>query len=287
MRQIRRLDCVISERYLKGDDSVKGDELNRMIKLYHQTVYRAAYSLPQNAAEADDVTQETFIKLFNTEKRFESDEHCKAWLIRAAINLSKSRLKSFGIYSHGGAERNDEGKWSERDDKAVFSNFIPIGGLGSCGGSAKLELSHIYKKEWHGTDSEVIYTDIDLELPVTSDMSKFNKEIKLDSAADASLGEWGEWSYDALEITPLGVSFVLHTDEPVDFEIFKKYRPQIPVKVNFKDGSTLNVSDSLSLGYDGEKELGLYKTFNNPINVDDVKSVRFMDEVVDMNGKDT
>lgn len=71
------------------------DELCRMIKLYHQTVYRAAYSLLQNAAEADDVTQETFIKLFNDEKRFESDEHCKAWLIRVAINLSKNLLRSF------------------------------------------------------------------------------------------------------------------------------------------------------------------------------------------------
>lgn len=78
---------------------MNGDELSKMIKLYHQTVYRAAYSLLQNAAEADDATQETFIKLFNTEKQFESDKHCKAWLIRVAINLSKNMLKSFR-YTH-------------------------------------------------------------------------------------------------------------------------------------------------------------------------------------------
>ncbi len=78
---------------------MSNDELCRMIKLYHQTVYRAAYSLLQNAAEADDVTQETFVKLFNTEKRFESDEHCKAWLIRVAVNISKNQLKSFR-YTH-------------------------------------------------------------------------------------------------------------------------------------------------------------------------------------------
>lgn len=71
------------------------NELCRYIKLYHQTVYRAAVSLVHNAAEADDIVQETFIKLFNSHKSFTSDEHCKAWLIRTAINLSKDLLKSF------------------------------------------------------------------------------------------------------------------------------------------------------------------------------------------------
>lgn len=75
------------------------DELCRYIKLYHQTVYRAVFSYLHNASEAEDIVQETFVKLFNTNKRFESDEHCKAWLIRVAINLSKNLLKSFR-YAH-------------------------------------------------------------------------------------------------------------------------------------------------------------------------------------------
>ena len=71
------------------------DELCRYIKLYHQTVYRAALGMLHNAAEADDIVQETFVKLFNTHKKFNSDEHCKAWLIKVAVNLSKNLLKSF------------------------------------------------------------------------------------------------------------------------------------------------------------------------------------------------
>ncbi len=73
------------------DDS----ELCRYIKLYHQTVYRAAFCMLHNAAEAEDAVQETFIKLFNTNKHFTSDEHCKAWLIRVVINHSKNLLRSF------------------------------------------------------------------------------------------------------------------------------------------------------------------------------------------------
>lgn len=71
------------------------NELCRYIKLYHQTVYRAVVSLLHNETEADDIVQETFVKLFNLNKSFNSDEHCKAWLLRTAINLSKDLLKSF------------------------------------------------------------------------------------------------------------------------------------------------------------------------------------------------
>lgn len=75
------------------------NELCRYIKLYHQTVYRAVFSCLHNEAEADDIVQETFVKLFNSNKSFSSDEHCKAWLIRVAINLSKDLLRSFR-YTH-------------------------------------------------------------------------------------------------------------------------------------------------------------------------------------------
>lgn len=70
-------------------------ELSRYIKLYHKTVYRAALGLLHNAAEAEDATQETFVKLFNSNKHFTSDEHCKAWLLRVVINHSKNVLSSF------------------------------------------------------------------------------------------------------------------------------------------------------------------------------------------------
>lgn len=75
------------------------NELCRYIKLYHQTVYRVVFSCLHNEAEADDIVQETFVKLFNSNKSFSSDEHCKAWLIRVAINLSKDLLRSFR-YTH-------------------------------------------------------------------------------------------------------------------------------------------------------------------------------------------
>lgn len=48
----------------------------------------------KNKADADDVTQEAFLKLYTYGKAFESDEHIKAWLIRVTANSSKNLLKS-------------------------------------------------------------------------------------------------------------------------------------------------------------------------------------------------
>lgn len=70
-------------------------QLARYIKLFHRTVYRAALGYLHNAAEAEDATQETFVKLFESNKQFTSDEHCKAWLLRVVINHSKNVLSSF------------------------------------------------------------------------------------------------------------------------------------------------------------------------------------------------
>ena len=100
---------------------MNNDELCRYIKLYHQTVYRAVFSYLHNASEAEDIVQETFVKLFNTNKSFESDEHCKAWLIRVATNLSKNLLKSFR-YTH--TEELDEAVPIESKEESELAEAL-------------------------------------------------------------------------------------------------------------------------------------------------------------------
>lgn len=101
-------------------------QLSRYIKLFHKTVYRAALGYLHNAEEAEDATQETFVKLFNTDKAFTSDEHCKAWLLRVVINHSKNLLRSFR-YTH--TEELDETipaeDLAERDLEDALSALPP------------------------------------------------------------------------------------------------------------------------------------------------------------------
>ena len=49
-------------------------------------LYRLAFRITLNSAEAEDVVQDVFEKLLRYEGRFESEEHLKAWLLRVAIN---------------------------------------------------------------------------------------------------------------------------------------------------------------------------------------------------------
>lgn len=65
-----------------------------MYEQYAKMVYRVCYSYMRNTAEAEDATQETFIRLMNTDEPFADAEHEKAWLIRVASNVCKDVLKS-------------------------------------------------------------------------------------------------------------------------------------------------------------------------------------------------
>ena len=54
---------------------------------YTDTVYRVAVHNTACTADAEDITQEVFLKLLSYNKPIRGEEHLKAWLIRTAINL--------------------------------------------------------------------------------------------------------------------------------------------------------------------------------------------------------
>ena len=64
------------------------------MKLYRKSVIAAALCYVKNYADADDIMQEVFFKLYTYNGLFESEEHVKAWLIRCAVNQSKNLLGS-------------------------------------------------------------------------------------------------------------------------------------------------------------------------------------------------
>jgi len=61
--------------------------------LHHRTVFRAARSIVQDAGLAEDVTQETFLKLYHHQDSILNDEMLRPWLIRVAINVAKNAIR--------------------------------------------------------------------------------------------------------------------------------------------------------------------------------------------------
>lgn len=73
---------------------VKGkDAFSFAFKQFTDTVYRIALHNTANFSDAEDVTQEVFIKLLESNKAFRDSEHLKAWLIRVTINLCRDKMK--------------------------------------------------------------------------------------------------------------------------------------------------------------------------------------------------
>lgn len=69
-------------------------ELNEYICLYRNTVYRLAYSYMKNREDAEDISQDAFVKLYLSQESFAACDNVKAWLIRVTVNLCKNLLKA-------------------------------------------------------------------------------------------------------------------------------------------------------------------------------------------------
>ena len=65
-----------------------------LAKRYMDTIFRLAFHYTKSQAEADNITQEVLLKLYRTDKSFESEAHIKHWLLRVTINACKKALLS-------------------------------------------------------------------------------------------------------------------------------------------------------------------------------------------------
>lgn len=81
---------VMSGQTAEAKEEIGFDEA---FTLHHRTVFRAACAVLRDAGLAEDVTQETFIKLYRNMESITSEEMLKPWLIRVALNLAKNTIR--------------------------------------------------------------------------------------------------------------------------------------------------------------------------------------------------
>ncbi len=76
-------------------DLCEGDEtaLAPLIERYKRMVYRLAVQITKNRADADDVMQETFIKVYRSIHTFRKDATFETWLYRIAVNEALNFVK--------------------------------------------------------------------------------------------------------------------------------------------------------------------------------------------------
>lgn len=87
---VKTLVDVMSEQSAAETEKIVFDEA---FTLHNRTVFRAACAIVRDAGLAEDITQETFIRLYDNLESITSEEMLKPWLIRVAINLSKNTIR--------------------------------------------------------------------------------------------------------------------------------------------------------------------------------------------------
>jgi RNA polymerase sigma-70 factor, ECF subfamily len=70
------------------------DELDRAFREHHGIVFRTAYRITGNAADAEDVLQTVFLRLLRRERRAAAVENEESYLRRAAINAALDILRA-------------------------------------------------------------------------------------------------------------------------------------------------------------------------------------------------
>jgi RNA polymerase sigma-70 factor (ECF subfamily) len=65
-----------------------------LMRRHQRRVYRLALHLVRNAAEAEDVTQETFVRAYGALDRFDGRSEPFTWIYRIAVNLSLNAIRS-------------------------------------------------------------------------------------------------------------------------------------------------------------------------------------------------
>ena len=64
------------------------------MRRYQEAAFRAAFLVLRDADEAQDATQEAFVKAYNALNRFKRGHEFRPWLLRIVINQSLSMLRS-------------------------------------------------------------------------------------------------------------------------------------------------------------------------------------------------
>ena len=89
-------DWMIVQRVQAGDVTA----FDQLILKYRERVYAMIYNMTSNREDAADLTQDAFIKAFQSINRFQGQSSFFTWLYRIAINsalthIRKSKLRSF------------------------------------------------------------------------------------------------------------------------------------------------------------------------------------------------
>ncbi len=86
----QKSDRELVDAARKGDAEAFGV----LVRRHQKRIYRLAVHLLRDAAEAEDVTQDTFVRAYGALDRFDGRSEPFTWMYRIAVNLSLNAIRS-------------------------------------------------------------------------------------------------------------------------------------------------------------------------------------------------
>jgi RNA polymerase sigma-70 factor, ECF subfamily len=81
------------DQFLERLKSGEAAAFNHLVEERHADIYALLYRLTEDAEEARDLTQETFLQAFRHIANFRGDADLRTWLYRIAVNQARNRWR--------------------------------------------------------------------------------------------------------------------------------------------------------------------------------------------------
>ena len=82
-------DCELVKRAQMGENAA----FKTLVERHQQTIYNLCYRMLKQREEAQDATQETFLKAYRSLKEFRYESRLKTWLCRIATHECLNRMR--------------------------------------------------------------------------------------------------------------------------------------------------------------------------------------------------
>lgn len=145
---------------------------------YRDRVFAVGFNYFRNSMDADDVVQETFLKLLRSNKDFESEEHLRNWIMKVAVNECKRvTLSSWFKRRESLEDYTDKLIFEEAGDRDLFDKVMRLP-------KNYRQVTHLFYYEGYSVKEIAGILGI-RETTVTTRLSRARKKLK-----DHLKGEW-------------------------------------------------------------------------------------------------
>ena len=153
-----------------SERTVLNERAEKFMKMYGSRVLRLAYSYVKNMDEAEDILQETLIKILETKLESEDEEYIKAYFLRTASNIAKNHISA--NKRHETDELNEELVAEEKTDLSFV--WEAVGNLSD----TQREVIHLFYEEGYQT-AEIAEILGRKEATIRSDLKRAREKLKV------------------------------------------------------------------------------------------------------------